>query len=90
MDRGTLARSAVADQKTADGTASSAAQEWRIEMKNVLLLFVSVISLVAFVLISVTMINTGEANMVGWMIAALVISFGSAGCLRWRYERGKR
>lgn len=90
MDRDTLVRSAVADRKTAVGTASSAAQEWRIEMKNVLLLFVSVVSLVAFVLISVTMINTGEANMVGWMIAALVISFVSAGCLRWRYERGKR
>ena len=59
-------------------------------MKNVLLLFVSVISLVAFVLISVTMVNTGESNMVGWMIAALAISFGSAGGLRWRYERCKR
>lgn len=59
-------------------------------MKNVLLLFVSVISLVAFVLISVTMVNTGKTDMIGWMIAALVISFGSAGCLRWRYERGKR
>lgn len=58
-------------------------------MKDVLLLFVSVISLVAFVLISVTMINTNDASMLGWMIATLLISLGSAWCLRWRYERGK-
>jgi hypothetical protein len=88
--RGTLARSAVADRKTAEGSARSAAQEWRIEMKNVLLLFASVISLVAFVLISVTMINTEDTSMLGWMIATLGISLGSALILRWRYERGKR
>ena len=59
-------------------------------MKDVLLLVASVISLVAFVLISVTMINTEDASMLGWMIATLVISLGSALILRWRYERDKR
>ena len=37
---------------------SFVAQEWRIEMKEVLLAFVSVVSLIAFVLISVTFIET--------------------------------
>lgn len=59
-------------------------------MKDVLLLFASVISLVAFVLISVTMINTEDTSMLGWMIATLGISLSSALILRWRYERGKR
>ena len=59
-------------------------------MKDVLLLFASVISLVAFVLIGVTMINTEDASMIGWMIATLVISLGCALYLRWQYERGKR
>lgn len=59
-------------------------------MKDVLLLFASVISLVAFVLISVTMINTESTGLLGWAALTLLISLSCAMALRWRYERGKR
>lgn len=87
MDQGIPARSVGADRKTAEGSANSAAQEWRIDMKHVFLAFTAVLSLIAFVLIGATMINTDDASMLGWMIATLLIALSSAGVLR--YECSK-
>ena len=56
-------------------------------MKHVFLAVTAVLSLVAFVLIGVTMINTDDASMLGWMIATLLIALSSAGVLR--YECSK-
>jgi len=59
-------------------------------MKSVVLAYVSVLCLVGFVLVCVTMINTGSAGLIGRAVALIIASLVCALIVRRDYERGKR
>lgn len=59
-------------------------------MKEVLLAFVSIVSLIAFVIIGVTFVETNDKSLIVWIFVTMFVSLVSAVYCRVSYERGKR